>query len=301
MRKLTTEEFIVKAKSVHGDRYDYSKVVYVKNLDKVVIICKDHGEFKQSPDSHFHKNGCPSCACTGRSSTKDFILKAQSIHHNKYDYSKVNYITSLVKVVIICKEHGEFTQTPGMHLSGRGCLDCGLLKISNSLLSSTKDFIIKAKEVHGNKYNYANVDYISCKDDIDIICHKHGIFKQSPNKHLQGHGCTKCTSGISNKEIKWVELFNNVNIKHCTLTSSNKYYFVDGYDETTNTVYEFYGNFWHGNPRTHNQEEMNTASKKTFGELYQATIQRENELKALGYNLVTIWEDEFDNLSAKAA
>ena len=122
----TTETFIEKARSVHGDKYDYSKVAYDKNNKvKLTIICWHHGPFSQSADDHLGGKGCPKCATAAQYDTEyDFILKAQGVHGSKYDYSAVVYTGSKTKVSIICKHHGEFLQEPRTHLQGNGCPKC---------------------------------------------------------------------------------------------------------------------------------------------------------------------------------
>ena len=121
MRKLTTEEFIIRAKSVHDCRYDYSKVNYVNARNKICIICPTHGEFWQYPHDHLKGQGCSKCSCVNRSvkfryNTIDFIFHAKETHGDKYDYSKVEYVNSRTKVCIICPIHGEFWQSPAHHI-----------------------------------------------------------------------------------------------------------------------------------------------------------------------------------------
>lgn len=126
--KTTQEEFISKAREVHGDKYDYSKVEYKGNKNKVCIICPEHGEFWQLPSSHLKGAGCPNCSGNKKYTTKEFIEKARKIHGDKYDYSKVEYVNSETKVCIICPEHGEFWQKPARHLMGQGCPNCWHIK-----------------------------------------------------------------------------------------------------------------------------------------------------------------------------
>jgi len=192
MKKLTTEEWIEKARFVHGDRYDYSKVEYKKAREKACIICSTHGEFKQIPDSHLRGQGCPKCAIQKQierqsSNTEEFIEKAKQVHGDIYNYSKVEYINNREKVCIICPIHGEFLQTPSKHLSG-GCQKCGFVKSANSFRNTTENFIEKAKKTHGDKYNYEKVHYINLKEKVCIICPIHGEFEQIPISHLKGHG-----------------------------------------------------------------------------------------------------------------
>ncbi len=123
--KLTTEQFIEKAKEVHGDKYDYSLTKYTNTLHKVKIICPEHGEFEQNANSHLTGNGCNKCWRKRNTTTKEqFIEKARKVHGDKFDYSLVEYLGSHYKVKIICPQHGEFEQKSSSHLAGNGCNDC---------------------------------------------------------------------------------------------------------------------------------------------------------------------------------
>jgi hypothetical protein len=126
---LNRDEIIEKFISVHGDKYDYSKVVYNGAHNKVCIICPEHGEFYQTPSKHLIGQGCRKCGCNDngvskRMTIEEFIIHANKIHKNKYDYSKIEYKTSHDKIIIICPKHGEFEQLPYDHLQGHGCPSC---------------------------------------------------------------------------------------------------------------------------------------------------------------------------------
>jgi len=195
--RLSKSEFIKKVCDKHNDKYDYSKVDYVNSKTKVCIICPKHGEFWQQANSHLRGAGCPKCKgdknCERQTLTKEeFIKKANEKHNDKYDYSRVNYEKSNIKVCIICPEHDEFWQAPANHLYGQGCPKCGVEKVRKILSSSKEDFIKKANETHKGKYDYSQVKYVNCDTKVCIICHEHGEFKQTPDNHLQGHGCPKC-------------------------------------------------------------------------------------------------------------
>lgn len=123
----------------------------------------------------------------------DFIEKAKKIHGVKYDYSLVNYKNAKTKVSIICKKHGVFWQTPNSHLNGCGCRKCFYEKHALKAKYNKNIFIKKAKKVHGDKYDYSLVDYRNIKTKVEIICPLHGKFKQTPNCHLNGNGCPKCS------------------------------------------------------------------------------------------------------------
>lgn len=124
--------------------------------------------------------------------TRDFIEKSQKIHNNFYKYDKVDYKFSRQKVIITCPIHGDFLQTPNKHLCGRGCPKCKYIKIGKKKNGTTENFIKKAKQIHGNKYDYSLVDYDKAKKKVKIICKKHGIFEQTPDSHLSGQGCSSC-------------------------------------------------------------------------------------------------------------
>jgi len=125
-RNLTNEEFICQANKIHNFKYDYSKSIYTKKKDKLLIICSKHGEFSQTADTHIQGAGCPKCkADKNRLSLDKFIEKSNNIHNSFYNYDKTNYVRTNIKVTIICPIHGEFYQTPNSHLNGKGCYNCG--------------------------------------------------------------------------------------------------------------------------------------------------------------------------------
>lgn len=121
LHKLTTEEFIQKGTETHGNRYDYSKSAYVSSKDKLIIICRKHGEFLQLPTNHY-KYGCEQCADDERLVYVDeFMERVHEKHGNMYDYSKTKYRILSEMITIICPEHGEFRQLAGSHMDGAGC------------------------------------------------------------------------------------------------------------------------------------------------------------------------------------
>ena len=218
MKKKTLEEFIEDAKKVHGNKYDYSKVKYIDARTKVCIICPEHGEFWQTPRNHITcGDDCPECAKIKYSEKRflgkeEFIQRAKEVHKNKYDYLKVEYKNSLTKVCIICPEHGEFWQTPATHLKGIGCPKCGKLTAATSHRLTTDEFIQRAKEIHGNKYDYSKTEYKSMKEPVCIICPEHGEFLQVAHTHLTNHGCPKCSS--SRLEIIIKDTLEKSNIQY---------------------------------------------------------------------------------------
>ena len=205
------EGFIQKAKEIHGDKYDYSKVEYINNHTKVCIICPEHGEFWQKPIHHTQGKGCPYCGGTKKLSTEEFIKRANEIHKEKYDYSKVEYKTTETKVCIICPEHGEFWQTPHAHLAGQNCPKCcGNIKLS------TEEFIKRANEIHKEKYDYSKVDYLGADTKVCIICPEHGEFWQTPHNHISGkQGCPECNTSKNSKIVQKIEtILKEFNIQY---------------------------------------------------------------------------------------
>lgn len=213
MRKLNNEEFIIKAMSVHGDEFDYSKFVYIGTHTKGIIVCKTHGEFLQSPGDHLSGRGCSKCGGTRKLTKEEFISKTMLIHTNdKYIYDRFVYINSHIVGIIICKLHGEFKQTPNDHLNGSGCPECKRQTLRNYFVDSLDMFIAKANNIHNYKFYYNKFIYYNQITPGIIICKKHGEFKQTPGNHLSGQGCPICC--LSKGELKIIKYLDNNNIKY---------------------------------------------------------------------------------------
>jgi very-short-patch-repair endonuclease len=203
-----TKEFIHKASLIHGDKYDYSKVQYKKAIEKVIIICKTHGDFKLTPNKHLSRaDGCKICGreLIGdklRKTTEDFVKEAKLKHVDEngvpiYHYEKVDYKNMGTKVSIICKKHGIFNQTPGNHLYGYGCKKCRNDNSGSSQRLTKEQFIEKAKLKHIDEnsfplYSYEKVIYTNSHTDVIITCKLHDDFTQRPNNHLNGMKCPLC-------------------------------------------------------------------------------------------------------------
>jgi hypothetical protein len=239
-----TEIFINKARLVHGNFYNYSKVNYIKRNVKIIIICPVHGEFEQEPRNHLKGQRCKKCVNDKqRPSSVDFINKAKLIHGDTYGYSKVKYINNKTKVVIICPIHGEFEQTPAIHLRGSGCLKC-------SQINQKKDintFIKESKKIHGDKYDYSLVNYVNNETKIKLVCPIHGKFEQTPNNHLsKGHNCLKCSSTDSKIEKSLKEFLTTNNIQSIynnrSLIKPNE---LDIYIPSRKIAIEMNGLRWH--------------------------------------------------------
>jgi hypothetical protein len=196
-KKLTTEEFVLRANSVHSDIYDYSKVKYKKGKEKVVIRCPVHGDFLQEANSHLQGIGCPSCGLNRQTqartlSTDDFIRRSRSVHVDIYDYSKAVVSTSRGRVTIVCLKHGDFEQIAMNHLRGMGCPECAVEFRATKRRKPFDLFISQAVKTHGQKYSYEKVIYKDSGSSITISCPDHGDFMQMAEVHLRGAGCPKC-------------------------------------------------------------------------------------------------------------
>jgi len=186
-KRVTTTEFIERAKAVHGDRYDYSHAVYQGIHQYVTIVCPEHGPFKQTPGNHYYGKGCSDCGGSKPHTTESFIEAAREVHGETYDYSLVEYSSNKAHITIICSDHGPFSQIAAVHLRGNGCPKCG-----GNLKHSKKSFIEKAQSVHGDRFDYSQVEYKNAHAKVTINCPDHGPFEQSPSNHFAGKACDEC-------------------------------------------------------------------------------------------------------------
>jgi len=204
--KKTKNEFIEKAKEIHLNKYDYSKIIYINDKTKIKIICPEHGIFKQRPNNHLLGQGCPKCSIEKNSSlrrktNKQFIVESNKIHDNFYLYKNVNYLNNKTKVIITCLNHGDFEQLPENHLQGKGCPKCA------NILRRLK----RIKEIEKDKYN--------------------------GNQLIPSYNPKACE--IFDK----ISEENNIHIQHA-MNGGEYYlkelgYWVDGYDTKNNIVYEY--------------------------------------------------------------
>ena len=271
-----------------------SKLTKLKNCEAI----ERHGVFQQEPCRNRitkpHTGG-------HKSNSTEFINRAMKLFGDKYDYTDTKYIRSREPVSIRCVKHNQiFSQIAGDHLrSGNigSCPQCRAehaIIIGKSQVKTTEMFISRAMEKHGDRYSYENAVYINCRTDITITCKKHGDFCQRPNRHTGGgSGCPKCSHNVSNIQLRWLSEFNcpEMIYEYRIPTTPIK---ADGFIEATNTMLFFHGDYWHGNPRVYDPNATHPViKKKTFGELYQKTLEMEERVKRLGYNLIVMWEMDY--------
>ena len=212
---MSVQDFLRKATLVHGDRYSYEKVEYKNNRQKILILCKIHGDFFQTPGNHLKGCGCPTCGNKRVSehqkqingvSTEEFIERSKIIHCNKYNYSDTVYENYIKKVFIGCPTHGSFSQSPADHLSGKSCKRCAADSLAERRRLSIEEFIKRASEIHADFYDYSKSKYEKSIKEIIIICPIHGEFFQTPHVHLRGCGCQLCASAVNVSEQRLLKL-----------------------------------------------------------------------------------------------
>lgn len=286
-KQINTEIFIQRAKGIHGDKYDYSKVVYNGYDNKVCIICPKHGEFWQEPSSHIGKQhcGCPSCAGLNKMNKDDFIRRAIEVHGDKYDYSDTDFISTHKKVSIYCPIHGHFEQTPKNHLKGQGCPECGKKYAQEFRKNNYKGFIDESKKRFGDIYDFPNIEtlYINSHSKINITCKKCGnTFTKIACDHLTSPngGCLHCYANVSKGEEEISEYIRKIlPNERIILRDRNtlKHNELDIYLPERKVAFEYNGVYWHSN-------EYKTKNYH---------LSKLEECKQNGIALVQIFEDEY--------
>ncbi len=231
-KNLTQDEIIAKFKKIHGDKYDYSKVIFNKMKEKVCIICPEHGEFWQTPQKHLNGQGCPKCGIEKRTSESVlpldiYIKRANNMHNNKYDYSFVNFTSLHDKIKINCPLHGYFEQNAYDHLNGHGCPVCGqqLSLGENEISNFIKEYGFNVQTRNRNLILPYELDiYIPEKN---IAIEYNGLrwhseqFKGDKNYHV-----TK-TEMCNKKGIKLIQIFEDEWLEHKEIVKSKIKHILD--------------------------------------------------------------------------
>lgn len=220
--KINFEKFLAKANEIHNNKYRYEKPLGTFSIQKKVkIFCKEkdsygieHGYFEQKAFSHLRGHGCPKCGGVTKYNKELFVKRSNILHNNKYDYSKVEYVNNNTNVCITCPKHGDFWQTPHMHLQGHNCPKCANENSRMKRSKSAEKFIEDAIKIHGSKYNYSKVQYVNTETKVCIACPKHGEFFQTPHMHLSGNGCPKCKQSRMEYIINDILKLTNIKYKY---------------------------------------------------------------------------------------
>jgi phage FluMu protein Com len=254
---LSSADFIESTTRVHGDVYDYTRVLHewtltTKTDSKVMITCRTHGDFYQKIANHIHlKNGCPKCAKTSRTTQQGFLTKARTIHGDRYDYSSVEWSEQTnvnSKITITCMMHGLFTQNIRNHIVGKnGCPTCaGKTKLTSQV------FVTRAREIHGTKYDYSRVvigeEFFMNNTKLIIGCEKHGDFTQTAAKHINARtGCPGCKASKGEAAVQmWLDAHSIAYTPQkmfdgCINTLTGRKLKYDFYVPEHNTCIEFHG------------------------------------------------------------
>ena len=238
-RSITPENFIKKCKEVWGDKYTYEKTIYINSNIKIVVTCPIHGDFKTRPSDFIRGHGCPKCKGNKTSvlnkklhgdTLEDFINKAKLLYDNLFEYSKVIYKNSRIKVCIHSNLLNEdFLITPAKLLCGQIPKKyLGLPKYASNSLN-TEIFIQRAKLLYENKYDYSKVEYKNIDEKVCIICPEHGEFWQTPINHLWNReGCPVCAQ--SKGELAVGMILKTLKYEYCSqypLVINNHNYRID--------------------------------------------------------------------------
>jgi len=301
--------YIDKANKIHNNKYIYDKTIYKGSHCKIIVTCPTHGDFTMQARQHISKNNgsCHECSMESKLQKSIFPLdkyleEVIKTHKNKYDYSKVIWRGTDKNIIIGCPRHGYFEMQAIGHRK-RGCHKCnkeeGFLRPTKL---NTNEFIRRHKSYHGeNTYDYTHTLYINKKFPVIITCKIHGDFKM--NEPKTERGCRRCCfKSHSKKALRWIKYVSIINNCYIRDNSNEGEYHIpktlyraDGYCKDTNTIYEFYGTVYHGDPR-YTDHTKHSFFNIPYKELYERTLKKENKIKELGYNLVSIWEAEWDKI-----
>lgn len=288
-KRDNTETFIAKAKNVWGDTYDYSKVVYTGTKDKVTITCPIHGDFQIIPGDHINLHrGCQKCGnsrkgLTTKKSNEDFINEAILKHGTTYSYENTHYVNSNTKVTITCPKHGDFATDPYHYLHGGMCPKCAHEKQSVEQTLTKPEFILRARSVHGDKYDYSKVKYVDGKTPVTIICPIHGEFQQKPYYHLAGNGCQSCGVRDSKSQNDIYDYCVKLLGPGKVVKNSRKEiypYEIDIYIPSLKIGIEYNGILWHSDRFTEDNEYH---------------LEKLNKCTEKGIKLIQVFEDEYVN------
>lgn len=287
--------------SAHGEKYSYEKFVNAKGHTLVTIICPVHGDFQQSPYNHAKGHGCDKCAGTERglnrrSSTEDFIKKAQRVWGDLYLYHNTRYIKSSGPIIVTCKIHGDFQVKANGHLNNRrGCHQCSLSKrgkyegqqelsqrTAKARIEKARNSIIdRARAVHGDFYSYDLDSYTSAREPMTITCPDHGPFKMTVGHHIsRGHRCPVCAKSVSSIEYQIRKLIEELSVsveyRNRSILGGKE---IDIYFPDRKLGIEINGLYWH----------RDEATKKW------SLRKKWEEAKEKGIRLIHLFEDECRN------
>lgn len=306
---------------------------YLNFNSKLKFKCLNgHPDFFTSPRYILtKKSGCPECGniITGNKNAHTHSSFLVKLEHRNTRFVPVSIVSGEIytgihkKLKFKCdiKNHPEWSATASSILQGSGCPECGKSISTNTHLHTHLQFlnllaIRNATYPHKKVYLTENEIYVQQNVKLLFCCDKGHTWKTLPGDIIHRQvGCPICenSKSFSFMAINWLEFImeqENIHIRHMLNHSEgeykipykkqgdtkNSYIKVDGFCEETNTIYEFHGDAWHGNPLVFKEEERcHPFTDNTAGELYEKTILKEELIKTLGYNLIIMWESDFND------
>lgn len=325
MNKLTKAEFLCRYLSKFNIPYTDALPDNFYGRSIIPVLCKMHGNsYRSAIDILSAKFACKQCGEDSRAlnnkennignklSLDTHIAQFNIVHHNRYTYPTQSFKNSHSKIVVLCKDHGEFSIHIHSHRAGVGCPICkfqttalyarSLLtredRILPTIMSNKRrallpeDALKLFRKQHGERFVYDWAVYTGKSGKINVICEKHGVSTQIVDEHIKSrHGCPLCANYcVSLAEQEWLRNFTITETQK-KVSIDKSFVKVDGFDCNTNTIYEYLGNYWHGHPSVHMKSHgVNMRNKITFTDLYKQTEYRLTQLYNLGYNIVYAWE-----------
>lgn len=293
-RRLNDEaraNYFQRARAAHNSAYTYDESSYSNIRSDVTAYCLKHGKFTVHAGRHvLGKAGCPYCGDPYLKSARDaFITRARNIHGDRYSYDKVKYgKTNRAKLLITCPTHGDFEQSPFVHLQGKGCPECAKIALKEAGIKAARQsndaarssFVKDSNQTHNNKYDYSKVVYKTNRDKVTITCPEHGDFEQNAGSHRAGTGCPKCGEKRSRSEEEVLAYVRSLGV-----TASHRVkdlippYEVDIYLPDHKVGIEYHGLYWH-------------SSKFRENDYHQRKMLA---ARAAGIRLIQIFSDEWIN------
>lgn len=331
-KAITQSEFLDRVNKKFGNKFSV-QVPEEFSLDKeITVICPCHGNMVISGRGMLYgKCGCLGCASDLRNANSKItqltpwtsrVAEFNKVHNHQYTYEETHIGNNKSKIKIRCNKHGFFEKHLFAHLAGKGCPACQTesTKIFNKRKQSKEERKQLAKENrttanrqkalenkmpletakeliasrHGEKFSYNWSTYNGWSYPLSITCKLHGEFVQTCKDHVAAaRGCPSCARiSKSRLEDEWLNSFSIIDRQH-KIKIDGKTIKVDGYDQNTNTVYEFLGDYWHGHPNWHSKlDGINANNKIPFVDLFEQTKIRFDKIKNLCYNIVYVWEND---------
>ncbi len=271
-----------------GDRYEYDFTDYIKASSNIKVRCVKHNKvfYKDYYNLIKNKHSCPICKKEGYKEFRKILPQKEVIksfvkkHGDLYDYSKVDYKGGTQRVTVTCKVHGDFNITPTLHKGGQGCPKCA------GLIIDTENFINKAKEVHGDQFDYTEASYEGSHIKTPVTCTScEHTYEVAPYSHLTGVGCPKCSAKMVSK--RELEIGNYIESLSDTTLLRNVRGIIgrkelDVYLPEYNLAIEYNGVYWHSS----NSKDKDVETSKKH-------IHKTEACEALGIQLLHISESEW--------